>query len=216
MILPTRHAWFGLGVACAVIWSLVAPVAASPNEPTLDELLDLPPSATPAGPRRIPDDPLTPPPGQAKAKGGAEEFLHVVSNMEQAAQRLDRLSDAGIDTQRLQQKVLTLLDQLIAQAQQQQGGQSGGTPKPQDQGTEGSQSRPTPGSNQGGQQSNQGGGGTPGGSRGDDRLGQRLGLWGNLPPRLRDQLLQGLEDRFSSLYQNLTEQYYQRLAEENP
>jgi hypothetical protein len=38
--------------------------------------------------------------------------------------------------------------------------------------------------------------------------------WGNLPDRTRAALLQGLSDRFSALYQSVTEQYYRKLAEE--
>ena len=38
--------------------------------------------------------------------------------------------------------------------------------------------------------------------------------WGNLPPRVRDQLLQGRSDKYSSHYERLTREYYRRLAEE--
>jgi hypothetical protein len=38
--------------------------------------------------------------------------------------------------------------------------------------------------------------------------------WGNLPARVRDQLMQGRHDQFSSLYESMTETYYRRLAEE--
>ena len=51
----------------------------------------------------------------------------------------------------------------------------------------------------------------------DRKLGPIQGSgreWGNLPPRVRDELQQGLSEPFSSIYERLTEQYYQRLAEE--
>ena len=38
--------------------------------------------------------------------------------------------------------------------------------------------------------------------------------WGNLPERVRDMLLQGSKEKFSSLYKQLTREYYRRLAEE--
>ena len=38
--------------------------------------------------------------------------------------------------------------------------------------------------------------------------------WGNLPARLREALLQGSSDSYSSLYKSMTESYYKRLAEE--
>ncbi|HRP63251.1 MAG TPA: VOC family protein, partial [Phycisphaerales bacterium] len=38
--------------------------------------------------------------------------------------------------------------------------------------------------------------------------------WGSLPERVRDMLLQGRRERFSSLYEQLTREYYRRLAED--
>ncbi len=38
--------------------------------------------------------------------------------------------------------------------------------------------------------------------------------WGNLPQRVREMLLQGREEKFSSLYEELTREYYRRLAED--
>ncbi len=37
--------------------------------------------------------------------------------------------------------------------------------------------------------------------------------WGSLPERLRDMLLQGSGEKFSTTYERLTEEYYRRLAE---
>jgi hypothetical protein len=37
--------------------------------------------------------------------------------------------------------------------------------------------------------------------------------WGSLPQRVRDMLLQGRNEKFSSLYEKLTGEYYRRLAE---
>lgn len=38
--------------------------------------------------------------------------------------------------------------------------------------------------------------------------------WGNLPPRVREQLLEGMSERFSPVYQEMTEAYYKRLGRE--
>ena len=38
--------------------------------------------------------------------------------------------------------------------------------------------------------------------------------WGQLPPRLREELSEGLGERFSPIYRLMTEAYYRRLAEE--
>ena len=37
--------------------------------------------------------------------------------------------------------------------------------------------------------------------------------WGNLPPRLRDELNEGVSEQFSPVYRRQTEEYYRRLAE---
>ena len=41
-----------------------------------------------------------------------------------------------------------------------------------------------------------------------------LAAWGALPARVRDALMQGAADKYSTMYQRLTESYYRRLAEE--
>ena len=49
------------------------------------------------------------------------------------------------------------------------------------------------------------------------RTGDTAGIWGNLPPRLRDQILQGERDveRFPEEYRELLREYFKRLAEES-
>ena len=39
--------------------------------------------------------------------------------------------------------------------------------------------------------------------------------WGNLPPRVREELSQGLHEPFSPIYKEMTEAYYKRLAQES-
>lgn len=38
--------------------------------------------------------------------------------------------------------------------------------------------------------------------------------WGQLPPRVRDAVRQGVRDPMSAAYRRLTQEYYRRLAEE--
>ena len=38
--------------------------------------------------------------------------------------------------------------------------------------------------------------------------------WGSLPERYRDELLQGRKEKYSSMYERLTREYYERLAEQ--
>ena len=45
-------------------------------------------------------------------------------------------------------------------------------------------------------------------------LAETRDQWGDLPPRLREQLIQGMRERFSLIYRSLTEDYYRCLAEE--
>jgi hypothetical protein len=187
--------------------------------PTLDELLDIAPRGD-AAPRPSTDD------GAASSSAGGETLEQVFDEMRTVSQRLGRDRDAGLDTQRIQERILDKLDQLIRAAQQAQ--QSGGSgspqnpqPQQQDQGASGNQSQQAQGDQQGpAGNDNQGVAGepTPPPDSTDSAapLQERRVEWGNLPPRLRDELLQGSGERFSPVYQDLTEAYYRRLAEEAP
>lgn len=39
--------------------------------------------------------------------------------------------------------------------------------------------------------------------------------WGSLPPRVREQMRQGMRERMSSVYRTWTERYYERVAKES-
>ena len=136
--------------------------------------------------------------------------------MDDATARLADRADPGLTTQRLQEDILRKLDQVIASAQQSQGGSgssssSSSSPSSQSQPdqagsqtSDGSSASATPGEN------------VPGGSD-DVTLSGAQGArarWGSLPDRLRDALTQGLDDPYSSLYRTLTERYYKKLAEQ--
>lgn len=196
--------------------------------PSLDELLGLEPEAGDQ-----PDDPLILPPDpdhqaleQQLTQGEMAQTLEqAVDLMGQTAERITGSRDVGITTQRLQEDILARLDAVITAAEQQQNSgssssssssseqqqqqQQANQPGQQSQGEEQSEGDPSQGENQ--QE------GTPPGGR-DGALAPPVapdgGVWGRLPPRLRDSLVQGSSDTFSSLYRRLTELYYQRLAEE--
>lgn len=78
-----------------------------------------------------------------------------------------------------------------------------------------------PGEGEGEQQGNKPGGQQSGqtGSRGDVRNEElsmkdlREGEWGNLPPRLRDELAESLSETFNPVYRAATEAFYRRIAE---
>ena len=134
---------------------------------------------------------------------------------------IERPKDTGVTTQRMQADILRKLDMLIKAAEQ-NAQQSRSKSKP-GQGEKDRQNQPS-------QQQGRSPGkpskapGEPGDDSGDRPQGNdavlnpdpgaRAAAWGSLPARVRDALLQGNEDKYSSLYQRLTEEYYRRLAEE--
>jgi len=151
------------------------------------------------------------------AEGVSDRFAQAVALMDRVASRLIETGDVSVETQRLQEDVLRKLDQVIESAQRGQSGSSSGS---QQAGGASPERRPR----QGGVQSrgsssspsSESGEGMPPGRR-DGALGDVPAAgagWGELPPRVRSALTEGLGDRFSSVYRSLTESYYRRLAEE--
>lgn len=150
-------------------------------------------------------------------------FQEALASMSRSAELLDTRYDPGLGTQRIQQDVLTKLQQLIDQARQQQSSSSSSSDSQQQQ----QQQQSDPGRQQ--QQQNQqqqmqqpsdadGGEEVEGPAlrEGDinTMLEETRTEWGSLPQRVRDMLLQGRQERFSSLYEQMTREYYRRLAEE--
>lgn len=209
---------------------------------SLDELLGTgggrPPEAKPAaGAATAPGEPAAPPVDPVDAqrqeqlkraltgKEAAEAFLEAVAQMSRSAKQLEESRDPGLDTQRMQEDVLAKLDLLLKQPPKKGKGQ--GSSSSQQQQAEGQPKNAPPnqkpaGANQRKERSNQ-----PASDSSPDApappsqqasLEQALesagAEWGNLPPRLRDMIRQGLREPASGLYQRLTEEYYKRLAEE--
>ncbi|MEM1446867.1 MAG: hypothetical protein AAGF84_12480 [Planctomycetota bacterium] len=167
----------------------------------------------------------------------ADTFVDAVRDMDRVADRLGDARDPGLDTQRMQESILARLDQLIEAAQQQQSSSSSSSSS-----SSGSSSNQDSSAQNAGQDSGQGSQPQPGGSQGQAAAGQPGGdgenpggfspgqvgpidpgqgaidevrsEWGSLPPRLRDELTNGLDEPYSPVYRNLTEAYYRRLAEE--
>jgi hypothetical protein len=232
--------WFALPL-CAVLGLIGPRPAAGQDEgssgESLDQLLNLPSNGSgsedsdsdqssesegdaegsEADPEQQPDS------GDASDAGDAEpievpdeqspgEFMKAIQDMKLAADHLTTRADPGIETQRVQERALRRLDQLIEQMRNQQQSSGGSSQQQQQQdGKSGQKARANAqtAAQQAGPQ------GRPQQGETDDQpLSENLSEWGNLPQRLRDQLLQGLEDRFSPLYRSLTERYYERLAEE--
>ncbi len=184
--------------------------------PTLDEVLGLKPRGEVGAVSR---DPLEE--ELKKALGREEEgdlLAQAADLMDRSAKRLGESKDAGLDTQRLQEDAIRKLDALIAQAQNNQQKKQSKKKKQQDkqeeqQQQQQSQKQPQPKGAQTASEQAQAG---PAMQEAELKaaLAAAGATWGNLPPHLRDALRQGKSDQFSSLYQQLTEQYYKRLAEE--
>jgi TolA-binding protein len=153
-----------------------------------------------------------------------DAFEQAVRLMRESAERLESAGDSGVQTQRLQEEAIKRLDQLIAQAQRQRSRQQ----QQQQQQQQSREQREQQAQRQSSQQQQaEAQGQNPGGTGDRDnpgRPGQAARLnpaqlagsaaWGNLPAHVREALVQGLADRYSSMYQRLTEEYYRRLAEE--
>jgi hypothetical protein len=158
-------------------------------------------------------------PGQALAEA--------LVRMGVSAELLDVRFDAGLGTQRVQQEVLAKLDELIEMAKNMSSssGSSSSSSAGSPRSTSRSQSAPPKQAGAGKPNSSAQRNPNPANSQEGDSPPLQQGdintvidetrqEWGNLPPRVRDMMLQGRTSRFSSLYQRLTEEYYKRLAEE--
>lgn len=198
-------------------------------QPSLDDLLKIPNDKPKDG---QPADAAKPDlsPQAMSAKDAADAFSAAVAGMADAAERLRVRQDAGIATQRIQESVLTRLDAVIAAAannQQNQPNQGAGSQSSQQQQKQehGDQQNQQNRSKQQGQQQQQAAGGdankgefSPGnadGSAAGGNIEETRIEWGQLPQRLRDELDQGLGEKFSPIYKSLTEAFYKRLAEES-
>jgi hypothetical protein len=185
--------------------------------PDLDDLLGL--SGTPG---EKPADPLDPSRKDLdRLLSGAEvgdAFKQAAALMGDAAERLVKARDTGIVTQRVQEDVVRRLDQLISSLEN-LAQQSASSSSSQSQGE---QRRPVPNQQarnrqQAGQGENRGENEPPAMQEGQLKPGMEVvrSAWGQLPERIRDLLVQGSSDRFSSRWNELTKAYYRKLAEEN-
>lgn len=224
--------WGTWVLTIALIMVVVPTVAwAQGDQPTLDELLKITPPVDPATQDSHPESRSAPEidPQVSRALSDSDPgdvFDQAVRQMGQAADRLGQHHDVGLKTQRLQQEVIEKLDQAIALARQQQSqkgasGSSGSSGQTQQQ--QGGSASNAAQQQASGSQAAAGQGASPGGAPigGHDAADQARGSmqsnrteWGNLPARLRDELQQGINERFSSMYREMTGAYYRRLAEE--
>ncbi len=154
-------------------------------------------------------------------------FLAAVERMRDAHDRLQDTFDTGLGTQRAQQDVLAKLESLIDEAKkrQQSGSSSSSSPgqqQPSPSQSPGKQQRSPPEAGQpqaspaagSGESTESGESPPPQTGALDSILDESESEWGHLPERIRELLLQGRREKFSSLYERMTREYYRRLAEE--
>lgn len=224
--LRINHAIVILFLTIGLIIPLAKPMAmAQDDQPTLDELLQLLPRQRSTIDRQDASDVAAEVLEKLSEDQPADVLGQAVSEMDQVADRIGNESDVGVDTQRLQESILAKLDQVIAAAKKSGmgsgsgGGESSGDQsQQQDTGSEfnvGQGKDATESSSQGG--AGGGGGGSSQSAASQEQQGtleEYRQQWGKLPARLRDDLLQGINEKFSSVYRELTGQYYRRLAQE--
>lgn len=155
-----------------------------------------------------------------------EALVQAAQQMKEAGFRMGEVEDSGVVTQRLHQEIITKLDVLIRFAEQQQQQQSSSSQQQQQQSQSQQQQQQNQQQQQGQrqQQSQQAGemSGEPQDGMHDlafeegrrDVIDSSSAGWGDLPQRVRERLVEGSSDYFSTLYEALTEAYYRRLAEE--
>jgi hypothetical protein len=213
-----------------VAWADDKPAAPAGRQPTLDELLNLPTVPKPAETTKPDEKAAMPNAGsifdtqvQKIGEGEGDTFQVAVAEMRQAASLLDTKRDPGINTQRVQESVVRRLDQLIAELRDQQKKNPNSKPQNKKNDTGQEQNEQKKDQKQGQDQQQEGKnsaqqagqkGEVKDGQRNEAPLSEKLAEWGNLPQKLRDELLQGMDDNYSNLYRRLTERYYRRLAEE--
>jgi len=189
--------------------------------PSLDDLLDMPRADKDKKPQDAKSE-LNPDKlklDRALDKPNVSEmFQQAVEQMADAAKLLKDAHNVGVDTQRVQEEIIKKLEKLIEEAENQQSSSSSSSSSQQQQQQQGKQpQQPQDGQNQGNKGDNKGARTPPGGQSAQltGRIDSLGAAWGALPARLRNALLQGAGDTYSSLYESLTEAYYRRLAEQN-
>jgi len=228
-----RMMWAGFAATVLI----AAPTFAEDQaDPSLDELLGLDeaPRTEPAPGDIVPDqfkspEAVQPVPGHADP---VDLLKDVVREMDQVTEHFEKNQDAGPIPQRKQKDIILKLEQLIAVAKQQSSSSSSSSsgspqqgPPSRGQGSEqmaGQQSGQQPGEQRmqeaNGSEAHPGGfspGGLGDAVSNNSELEETGREWGNLRPRDRKELHEGLSEEFSPVYRNLTERFYERIAGEN-
>jgi hypothetical protein len=165
--------------------------------------------------------------GGAADEGDEDDPLDQITRQMREVERRIREGDADQATQDLEHKIVEELEKLIKQARQQAMSQSSSpSKKPGQKSTRDQAAQPTPSGKQGsgsGAQANQAArdssnrvGKPPAEVKKPDMdkiLGILKDVWGELPPRLRQQMMQSSVEKFVPKYEFEIEEYFKTLAE---
>lgn len=207
--------------------------------PSLDDLLNLDVPKTQNKPQAD-DKPIDP--DAVTSNQGRQALERAVTGMQKVATRMGDDRDVSLSLQRSQEKIIKDLDEVIAAAKKQQNQQQASSTsssqskqqeqsqKQNDTSKNSSKRSDTQNGNTNGQQQqsasqqskSQKGNAADTAAQMKTQQPQNAAQpiesgkveWGSLPPRLRDELMQGTQERFSPVYEKQTEAYYRRLAEE--
>ena len=156
----------------------------------------------------------------------ADLFEQVIVEMRDVSGWLEG-GKLGEQTQRGQREIVLKLDQIIAQAKQNQGqggkGKGSAKQKQSNQDRSGQQQADQKKGQKGqkgkanqsnGENQGQAGMSEAGKAAGDGgKLSETRSEWGQLPERVRKEIEEGMNERYSVKYRRLTELYYKRLVE---
>ncbi len=151
-------------------------------------------------------------------------MARIMRHMAEAARMLDVRFDPGAETQSTQRRALNLLDEAIAQAAARRRpkssqGQSSHPDKRSAPDKADSQGKQGKGAQAASSGSTKTGSQAKGDATGVEALQGRFEetrrSWGMLPQRDRDEVIQGIEERFLERYRKLIEDYYRALQGED-
>lgn len=165
--------------------------------------------------------------GAGEDVGGPSPLQRITDGMDRSKQLIARRDLTGSAT-KVQQQVIADLDELIRQAEKQcQDCQGGGEKKPGEK-QQSQRSKPKPGGKKGASKKPSGKPSQQAAQQSSVRMGAAEGeidpkqlsaeamkkVWGSLPERLREQMLESSTDEFLPEYREEIEEYFKQLAEE--
>ncbi len=162
---------------------------------------------------------LTNPDGEKPAEDPSEKLKDMVDHMGQSQSRLTQ-KDVGAVTQETQRRIVTDLDvliEIVRKQQEQSKSQPKSAPQPGEKRdptqSQNHSAKPKPGTNaaQDSQLSNGEILNPP--SNGTQIQDKGPAEWGNLPPKDRDLISNGVNEQYLPAYKEMIDRYYQALAE---